>query len=286
MTTWHGTQTRPRGLLPLLLLCAACAAPPPAEPPAAQARLAELQASAAARVRTGDIAGAARGYDEALRIAASLEDADAIAANALNLAAVYQRLGRDAEARSALSIVVDDERRPFSETRRLQAELRRAIVELALGKPAAAQAMAARAAQRCGEGCAHAATIANVQAEAALAGSAVEEALRHAEQALERARRHGDRVETANALRNLGRARLTRGDAAAARMLLEQALELDRTLADPRKILADLGELSGAAAKGGDAGAARAYGERAAAVRAAIREPQSIGEIEAGLRRP
>jgi Tfp pilus assembly protein PilF len=278
-------MTRHAALL-VVLLCAACAAPPPAEPPAARGRLAELQARAAARVRAGDVAGAARSYDEALRIAASLEDADAIAVNALNLAAVYQRLGRDAEARSVLSIVADDDRRPFSDARRLQAELRRAIVELALAQPGAAQAMAARAAKRCDGRCDYAASIANVQAEAALAGGALERALAHAQAALERARSQGDAVEAANALRNLGRVQLARGEALAARSFLEQALEIDRNVADPRKILADLDELSRAAAKGDDALAARSYRERAAAVRAALQKPRSIGEIETGLRRP
>ena len=275
-----------RGALAVLLLCAACAAPQPPQAPPAQAQLAEVQARGAARARAGDAAGAAQAYEEALRIAASLEDADAIAASALNLAALYQRLGRDAEARSVLAVVIDDQRRPFSETRRLQAELRRAIVELAMGEPRAAQAMAERAERRCAARCAYGAAIRNVQAEAALAAGESEPALAHAQAALERARGRGDTVEAGNALRNLGRAHLARGDALAARGFLEQALEIDRLLAEPRKILVDLAELSRAAAKAGDAPAARGYGERAAAVRAALRKPESVGEIETGLRRP
>jgi tetratricopeptide (TPR) repeat protein len=270
----------------VLVLCAACAAPQPPQEPPAQARLTEAQTRGAARARAGDAGGAVQAYEEALRIAASLEDSDAIAASALNLAALYQRLGRDAEARSVLAVVIDDQRRPFSETRRLQAELRRAIVELALGEPRAAQAMAERAESRCAGRCAYGAAIRNVQAEAALALGEAEPALAYAQAALERARGGGDTVETGNALRNLGRAHLERGDALAARRFLEQALEIDRLLAEPRKILVDLGELARAAAKGGDAQAARGYGDRAAAVRAAMRQPQSVGEVETGLRRP
>lgn len=268
-----------------LLLCAACAAAPPAEPPPAQGRLAEAQARAAALVRAGDPAGAARSYEDALRIAASVEDAEAIAANAINLSVVYQWLGRHGEARKVLSIVVDDARRPFPPARRLQAELRQAIVELALGEPAAAAAMAARAAQRCAYACAYAATLLNVQAQIALATGDAERASAHAGTALERARGRGDRVESANALRALGRARLLSSDAAAARPLLEQALELDRTLADPRKILADLNELARAATQAGDAEAARGYAERALAVSRAS-DSGRIPELEAGLKRP
>lgn len=256
-----------------LLLCAACAAAPQPQPPAAQARLAEVQARAMARMRAGDAEGAARGFDQALRIAASVEDADAIAVNALNLAAAYQRLGRDAEARSVLAIVVDDDRRAFSEPRRLQAELRRALVELALGQPAAAEAMAARADRRCGDSCEYAATLLNVHAEAALASGDPARATAQAQAALERARARADRVEAANGLRTLGRAQLARGDAAAARAALEQALELDRALAEPRKIFADLDELSRAAARAGDKDAARDYGERARAVQTGLGKP-------------
>lgn len=284
--TRHGTQvTRPAAAL-ALLLCAACAAAPLPEPPAAQGRLAEAQALAAARLHAGDLAGAVRGYDEALRIAASLEDADAIAANAINLSLVDQWLGRDAEARGVLAIVVDDKQRPFSDARRLQAELRGAIVELALDRPAAAAAMAARAERRCAGSCGYAATILNVQAQIALAGGNAGQAAAQARQGLERARQHGDRAETANALRTLGRAQLGLGDAAAARASLEQALEIDRALAEPRKIQADLSELSRAAAQAGDAEAARAYDERALAVRRAVGEPRAVGEVETGLRRP
>jgi tetratricopeptide (TPR) repeat protein len=268
-----------------LLLCVACAATPRAEPPPAQGRLAEAQAHAAALIRSGDAAGAARSYEAALRIAASVEDADAIAANAINLSLVYQWLGRLTEARKVLSIVVDDGRRPFSEARRLQAELRQAIVELALGEPAAAAALAARAAKRCGNGCSYAPTLLNVQAEIALATGNAGHAAAQAQAALERARARGDRREAANALRALGRAGLLRNDAAAARPFLEQALEIDRSLADPRKILADLNELSRAAAQSGDAEAARGYGERALAVSRASADGR-IPDIEAGLKRP
>jgi tetratricopeptide (TPR) repeat protein len=256
-----------------LLVCAACAAAPTREPPAAQGRLAEAQARAAARAHAGDLAGAARGYDEALRIAASLEDADAIAANAINLSIAYQWLGRNAEARSVLAIVVDDTQRPFPESRRLQAELRRAIVELALDQPSAAGAMAARAARRCAGNCIYAATILNVQAQIALAGGDAAQAAAQARQALERARSQGDRAETANALRTLGRAQLGSGDAPAARASLEQALELDRALAEPRKIHADLTELARAAGQAGDKQAARDYGERARAVQTGLDKP-------------
>jgi tetratricopeptide (TPR) repeat protein len=269
-----------------LALCAACGSAPKAEPPPAQGQLAQAEARAAALVRSGDTAAAARGYHEALRIATSLEDVDAIAANAINLSVVYQWLGHNAEARKALAVVVDDPRRPFPERRRLQAELRAAIVELAMGERTSAAALASRAAERCAGGCDYAATILNVEAQIALSGGDTTEATRRAQGALERSRGRSDSAEAANALRTLGRAARQRGDAAAARPLLEQALELDRALADPRKILADLTELSRAAAEAGEPEAAKHYAERAAAVGRALDDNRGIPAMEATLGRP
>jgi tetratricopeptide (TPR) repeat protein len=276
-------------VLALLAFCAGCGSRPVVSTPTpqAQSRLAEAEARAAALVRSGDLTAAAGQYDEALRIAASVENADAVAANALNLSVVYQWLGRDAEARAALSRILDDPRRAFSERRRLQAELRRAIVELALHNVDAAGTWAERAAKRCPElACDHAATILNVQAQVALESSRPADATRLAQSAAERARARSDRVETANALRALGRARHAQGESSSAIPVLEQALAIDRELADPRKILADLTELSLASSAAGDRQAAREYYERALAVSRAVQDARGIAEMEAQLKRP
>src|SRR3954462_2416904 len=97
----------------LALALAGCAsAPPPG--PGAQARLAESFSRAASLVQSGNLAAAAREYEDARRTARSIEDADAIAAAAITLSIVYQRLGRDAAARGALADVLDAPRRPMS----------------------------------------------------------------------------------------------------------------------------------------------------------------------------
>ena len=268
-----------------LALCAGCAAAPKSDPPPAQARLAQAEARAAALVRSGDMAGAAKSYGDAVRIATSLDDLDGIAANAINLSVVDQWLGRTAEARTALALVVDADR-PFPEHRRLQAELRGAILDLAIGQPGPAASLASRAEKRCAGTCEYMATLLNVQAQIALAKGDPADAARRAQRALELAHGRSDNAEAANSLRNLGRAARLRGDAAAARPFLEQALEIDRALADPRKILADLTELSRAASDAGDSQAARDYAARAAAVSRATEDGHNVVEMEAGLRRP
>jgi hypothetical protein len=274
-----------RSALAAALLSAGCATPPSAPSTPMAARLADANVRAAAAVRAGDHAGAARRYEEALALARSVEDADAIAASALNLSVVYQWLGRDAEARDALKIVLDDPRRAFPERRRLQAELRRAILEFAAGNPAAAGEWAARAERRCERfACELAPALLNVKSQIALEGGSSGSAALLAQQAADAARSRGDRAEQANALRNLGRARLASGEHAAAIAALEQALAIDHSLADPRKIHADLIELARAAAAAGDRDAARGYLERAQTVSHAARDPRGAEEMEVQLK--
>jgi len=269
----------------LVALIAACAAPAPERGSPAQARLGEAEARAAALARSGDYAGAARFYGEALRIATSLENADAIAANAINLSIVEQWLGRDAEARAALAAVLDEPRAAFTERRKTQAELRRAILEAASGNLGAAEVWAGEAERRCATSCEYAAAILNVRAQLALDSGHAAEAARLAAAAFERARGEAGRAEAANALRALGRARNAAGQPGRALEPLRQALEIDRSLGDPRKILVDLTELARAADAAGDAQAARGYQERGLAVSRAINDGRSAAETEVLLRR-
>ncbi|OAI52274.1 hypothetical protein AYO46_05960 [Betaproteobacteria bacterium SCGC AG-212-J23] len=275
-----------------LIVLAGCGGAKPVAAPTQTAsqsssKLADAEQRAALLMRAGDLANAASQYGEAARIAATVENIDAVAANSINQSIAYQWLGRDAEARDALSRVLDDPRRPFSERRRLQAELRRAIVDLALQNPVSAATFAERAEKRCANlSCEYAATILNVQAQVALETSRAADAEQLAARAVERARSRNDRAETANALRMQGKARRAQGNAREAIAPLEQALAIDRDLADPRKILADLTELSLASSAAGNRDAAKEYYERAVTVSRALQDTRGLAEMEAQLRRP
>ena len=95
-----------RAALPLALLTA-CAAPPPASPPVSgEVAVIEANRRADAYLRGGDLEGAARQYREAIRLARSVEDAESIATNAINLSIVYQRLGRADDARASLALLL------------------------------------------------------------------------------------------------------------------------------------------------------------------------------------
>jgi len=266
------------------LLCAGCSTPPSAPLPPVGARAADANARAAALVRSGDHAAAARRYEEALALARSVEDTDAIAVNAINLSIVYQWLGRDGAARDALKVVLDDPKRPFPERRRMQAELRRSILELASNNPAGAAEWIGRAERRCaGLACEAAPALLNLKSQLALEGGQPAEAARLAQAAADSARSRAERSELANALRNMGRAKLASGEPAAAAAAFEQALVIDHALADPRKIHADLVELARASAAAGDREAARGYLERAQTVSHAAGDPRGIEEMEVQL---
>lgn len=252
----------------------------------AQTQLTQAEARAAALIKSGDYAGAARFYGEALRIATSLENADAIAANAINLSIVQQWLGHETQARAALAAVLDEPRNHFSPRRLVQAELRRAILELATGNVGAAAVWAGEADRLCAQSsCEYAGTILNVRAQVELESGNAGEAARLAQAAAERSRGDAGRAESANALRTLGRARAAQGEASGALEPLKQALEIDRELGDPRKILADLSELARIADAAGDAEAAKSYKERSVAVSRAMNEGRSASEMEVLLRR-
>ena len=265
-----------------VLLLAGCATQAPTPAPA-QAKLSDAFSRGAASVQAGNYAAAMRDYEEARRLARSIEDGDGLGAAAVNLSIVQQRLGHDAQARETLAEVLDSSRGPAIPERRLmQAELRRSILSLAARDIPGAIDWAARAQQRCGS-CALLPAILNVNAQAALAAKNLDEAARVAAAASDAAKARDDRAEAANALRTLGRARLAKNEAGPATAALAQALELDHGLADPRKIAADLAELARAQAAAGDPTAARSYFERALAVSRSLNDTRAVAELEAQM---
>jgi tetratricopeptide (TPR) repeat protein len=267
----------------LTLACvflAACAVQPPASPPSAgEAAVIEANRRADAYSRGGNLEGAARYYREAIRLAQSVEDADGIAANAISLSVVYQRLGKHAEARASLAPVLEQSRLNFSPDRLAQASLRRAVLDLDERRLASAGEWIDRAAFHCGQrGCALAGAIQNVKGQLALEAGRLDAAAANARAALGASRASGDRAEAANALRLLGVTAIRAGDAAAASGFLSEALAIDRELAVPRKIYLDLISLGRASALKGDRGAARSFYERALAVSEAERNTKGAAE--------
>jgi len=264
-------------------LLASCAQQPPARPlPAREAAAIDANRRAEASFRRGNFENAAQHYQEALRIAQSLEDADGIAANAINLSIAYQRLGKPAEARASLAAVLDRGTLTFQPLRLAQAALRRSILEFDERRYASAGEWADQAAAYCGpQGCALLGAINNVKGQVALETGRNDVATANAQAALQVSREAGNRIETANALRLLGNAAIRAGDAKAALAPLGEALAIDRDLALPYKIYLDLVGLGRASALGGDRDAARIYYERALVVSEADRDAKGAAAARA-----
>jgi len=244
----------------------------------------EANRRADASFHSGNIEGAVRYYREAIRVAQTVEDIDAIAANAINLSIAYQRLGRIAEARAVLALVLEQRGGlQFSAERLAQAALRRAVLDLDQRSLSSAREWAEQAAVQCGRqsGCALMGAIHNVKGQIALEEGRPDDAVANAKAALAASRASGDRTEAANALRLLGLAALRSGDAAAARSSLGESLAIDRELALSRKIYLDLLGLGRASALGGDRVAARLYYERALAVSEADRDSKGAADVRA-----
>lgn len=210
------------------LVIAGCGSTPkPPEPPRLKAAL-EAESDGARRFERGDHVVAARRFDEAARIFASIDDEAGTARNRLHLARTELARGRAEAALLAL---------PGQAS--LDSNLLKAQAELALNRQEAAHQSLAAAAALCLAGCPQQASLRLLQARAALTGQRAAEALAHAEVALKLLQDRSEAAETGNAWRLIAAARLALGDAAAALPAAGAALDIDRRLALPEKIARD-----------------------------------------------
>jgi tetratricopeptide (TPR) repeat protein len=217
-------------------LLAACSTPPVRS--TAQIRAQGFNTQGMDRYKAGDLPHALTYFEQALQLAQSIEDDDAIAVARLNLSMVYLGMGRQDEALKQLDGVLDEPRLAFSNDRRAEAALRRAMAVQAGDRAGAAQALD-RADALCGSRCAVRGKILNLKGYLALTSGRPVEGLRFAQQA------HGalakdDSLERANALRLQGSACIALKTPAAAVAPLEEALKLDKAAGASEKIYQDL----------------------------------------------
>lgn len=214
-------------LIAALVLAGCGSTPKPPDPPRLRAAL-ETESDGARRFERGDHVVAARRFDEAARIYASIDDDAGTMRNRLHLARTELAQGRAEAALLAL---------PGRDS--LDSNLLKAQAELALNRQEAAHQSLEAAAALCPAGCPQLASLRLLQARAALTGQRAAEALAHAEVALKLLRDRNEAAETGNAWRLIAAARLALGDAAAALPAAGAALEIDRRLALPEKIARD-----------------------------------------------
>jgi tetratricopeptide (TPR) repeat protein len=251
-------------------LLAACSTPPARS--TAQIRAQGFNTQGMDRYKAGDLPHALSYFEQALQVAQSVEDDDAIAVARLNLSMVYLGMGRQDEALKQLDGVLDDPRLAFSNDRRAEAALRRAMAVQAGDRAAAAQGLD-RADALCGSRCGVRGKILNLKAYLALQAGHAEEGLRFAQQA-QGALAKDDALERANALRLQGSACIALGTPAAAAAPLAEALKLDKAAGASEKIYQDLLLLGQASADRPEA--ARDYWTRAREVALAARNQAGV----------
>ncbi|MEJ8859669.1 tetratricopeptide repeat protein [Variovorax robiniae] len=190
------------------------------------------------RYKAGDLPRALSYFEQALVVARSIEDEDAIAATRLNLAMVHLGMGQQDEGLKQLDLVMDERRLAFSADRRAEAALRRAMAVQASDPAGAGQALD-RAGVLCGNSCAVRGKVLNLKAWLALNAGKPAEGLRFAQQA-QGALAKDDALEKANALRLQSSAHIALKAPAAALPLLQEALKIDKAAGASGKIHQDL----------------------------------------------
>ena len=269
---------------PTLLLClllAGCAGGPLAPQPGPVSRLsiAANHQGTTLYVR-GDYTGALQSFQQALRHDLSLDHAEGIAGNLINLSLVYQRLGRTAEAEQAIERLLAAPYPQLPHQTRAEAWLRLALLQLDRDDTAGAGRSLAQVDALAGDTAALRARHDNLRAELALRAGERHTAHDRASRALAAARSSDEPEEAANALRTLGRIGLT-DDRATARQHLLEALAIDKSLELPRKIARDL-LLLGQASEGEEA---RRYLLRAEAAAEAAQDTATRDVARARLQR-
>jgi tetratricopeptide (TPR) repeat protein len=248
-----------------------CGAAPPA-PSKAELQTASLSQRAARANEQGDLRRAQALYAEALRVDTSVENADGIAMNQVNLAAVHQSSGDAEAAHRMLDLALADAPLPAPAARRAEAAARKAQLYFGASDPARAAQWAQKAHEYCAERCAALPAILNLRGRIALAQRDPGAAIGWGTRALAAASTDELRTERANAHRLIGEARMARGEHQAAAPSLSQALALDQALGLGAKIELDLVLLARAQEALGNRAAAQDYISRAQAVSAALKE--------------
>jgi tetratricopeptide (TPR) repeat protein len=214
-------------LIAALILAGCGSTPKPPDPPRLKAAL-ETESDGARRHERGDHVVAARRFDEAARIYASIDDDAGTVRNRLHLARTELAQGHAEAALLALP-----------GTPSLESNLLKAQAELALNRHEAVQQSLAAAGAQCAAACPQLATLKLLQARAALTAQRAAEALTHAEAALKLLGDGNEAAETGNAWRLIAAARLATGDPAGALPAAVAALDIDRRMALPEKIARD-----------------------------------------------
>jgi len=245
----------------------------------------ELNRKATAAFESGQYEMSLAGYQEALRISRAIEHVDGIAANLLDLAAVYRVMGDGGKAAGAVDEILSAGRLSFSPAQRSSAAYLKALLFMDQNALAEASRQTALALALCRESeCRNEGRIVNLQARIAFLAGDRAAALAAALEALRLNREAKVDEETANSLRIAADVRSAFGELAQAQAGYAEALALDKSLGLAAKIRLDLIRLGDVAAGQNRGEDARVYYLRALDVSRGAADERGMAEAADRIR--
>ncbi len=190
--------------------------------------------------RDRDYNGALASFGKALQIDRSIENADGIALNLLNIAQTYQALNQPEAAHTSLDEILGNALGLFQDDQLAQAATYKSILHLRQAQTGPASEWIEKADAFCGDSCASRGLILNIQARLALGKGQPDAAIDLANRALSIHRKAGVVPEIANSLRLIGEGHLARQLSDKAIPFFQEALQLDKGQGLPAKISTDL----------------------------------------------
>lgn len=222
----------------------------------------EASQRAQAAYQRGDYPRADKLYKMSLQLDRSIENADGIAINLINLAKVHQAMGQSAGSHQYLDRLLGEKALAYKPSHLAAAAVQKALLRLNENKAGEANEWAEKAAGHCTGDCPLNGVISNVRASIALHNNDADAAMYWGRRGIA-GNKDGQQIEYANSLRLTAQAGAMKREFDTALVLLDEALAVDKTLGLPEKIRLDLAQLANIHEAMGRHDLARVYRERA-----------------------
>lgn len=210
-------------ILPSILLLTACSSEAPPVRSIPQEQAVEFNQRALRAFQRGEYQAAADLYDNALRLDSAIENVEGIGLNLINLAKVYQAMGKLQVAQLYLDRLLKDGTFEYPTSQLVTASVQSALLRLQSGDVSAAKAWVEKADKFCSSNCEQEGLLANLHANISLQSGDSDEALRWGERAVS-LNKGKTQQEYANALRVLAQVKLSKGQLPSASVLLDEGI--------------------------------------------------------------
>lgn len=223
----------------LVVLLAACGSPPAKISPMFENAV-NYNIQGKQFFQNKDYKNALASYNKALQIDKSIENADGVALNLLNIAQAHIALNQSDAAHAGLDEVIGNATGLFQADQLAQAAVQKSIIFISQGQSKLTGEWINKADALCGDSCRQKGLILNIQARFALDERQPDAAIDLANRALAIHKKEMLVSEMANSLRLVGEAHLDKQLPGKAIPFLQEALQLDKNQGLPVKISADL----------------------------------------------